>query len=208
MSEESTVFVIDDDQSLREALEWLLESIDLPVETFSSANEFLEAHDPARPGCLVVDIRMPGMSGLELQAQLNERDSKVPIIVITGHGDVPTCVRAFEGGAFAFLEKPVNHQQFLDHIQRAIEHDRERRALRKDNAHLVPQINSLTPREREVMDLIAGGKTMKQVAGMLKISIQTCSKHRARVLEKLGVDTDVELVRLLLEGAPTGTGTD
>lgn len=197
----STVFVVDDDQSLREALEWLLESIDLPVETYASANEYLEAHDPDRPGCLVLDIRMPGMSGLELQSKLSERKSAIPIIVITGHGDVPTCVRAFEGGAFAFLEKPVNNQQFLDHIQRAIEHDRECRRTRRDHPHLIPKIESLTPREREVMDLIAGGKTMKQVASLLSISIQTCSKHRARVLEKLDVETDVDLVRLLLEGS-------
>ena len=200
MNDESTVFVIDDDQSLRDALEWLLESIHLRVEKFASANEFLDAYDPQRPGCLVLDIRMPEMSGLELQSQLNERKSNLPIIVITGHGDVPTCVRAFEGGAFAFLEKPVNHQQFLDHIQRAIEHNQELRRIQRDSPGLVPQLESLTPREREVMDLVASGKTMKQVASLLKISIQTCSKHRARVLEKLGAETDVELVRLLLEG--------
>jgi RNA polymerase sigma factor (sigma-70 family) len=198
MSSESTVFLVDDDQSLREALQWLLESVELPVEVFASAAEFLAAYDPARPGCIVLDIRMPGMSGLELQSQLNQKESPPPIIVITGHGDVPTCVRAFEGGAFAFLEKPVNHQQFLDHIQRAIEQDQENRQAGPASPELAAKIEKLTPREREVMDLLASGKTMKQIAMQLEISIQTCSKHRSRVLEKLGVDTDVELVRLLL----------
>lgn len=208
MNDESTVFLVDDDESLRDALVWLIGSVNLPVETFASAGAFLDAYDEDRSGCIVLDIRMPGMSGLDLQAQLNERRSTLPIIVITGHGDVPTCVRAFEGGAFAFLEKPINHQQFLDHIQRAIEHERNCRRAREDTPHLVPQTETLTPREREVMDLIATGKTMKQIAGRLQISIQTCSKHRARVLEKLDVDTDVELVRLLLAAAPVQAEDD
>jgi RNA polymerase sigma factor (sigma-70 family) len=201
MNSQSTVFLVDDDKSLREALEWLLESVELPVEAFASASDFLAAYDPARPGCIVLDIRMPGMSGLKLQSQLNQKKSPLPIIVMTGHGDVPTCVRAFEEGAFAFLEKPVNHQHFLDHIQRAIEHDQENRRAGQSRPRLASKIETLTPREREVMDLIAAGKTMKQVATQLEISIQTCSKHRTRVLEKLDVETDVELVRLLLTAA-------
>jgi two-component system response regulator FixJ len=201
MTSESTVFLVDDDQSLREALEWLLESVELPVQAFASAGAFLEAYDPTRPGCVVLDIRMPGMSGLELQSQLNIKGSLLPIIVITGHGDVPTCVRAFEGGAFAFLEKPVNHQEFLDHIQRAIEHDQEKRRAGPASSHLAAKVATLTPRERVVMVLLAAGKTMKQIATQLDVSLQTCSKHRSRVLEKLGVDTDVELVRLLLTAA-------
>ena len=128
MNNRSTVFLIDDDESLREALQWLLESVHLPVETFASASDFLDAYDPIRPGCIVLDIRMPKMSGLELQSQLNQMKSSLPVIMITGHGDVPTCVRAFEGGAFAFLEKPVNHQDFLDHLYRAIEHDQKLRS--------------------------------------------------------------------------------
>jgi two-component system response regulator FixJ len=118
--------------------------------------------------------------------------------MITGHGDVPTCVRAFEGGAFAFLEKPINHQEFLDHLYRAIEHDQNKRSMAQSGPSLAAKLDSLSPREREVMELIAAGKTMKQVATQLEISIQTCSKHRARVLEKLDVGNDVELVRLLL----------
>ncbi|NIL98812.1 MAG: response regulator [Planctomycetales bacterium] len=204
MNSDSTVFLVDDDQSLREALEWLLESVELPVEVFASAAEFLANYDPARPGCLVLDIRMPGMSGLELQKQLNLTASPLPVIVITGHGDVPTCVRAFEGGAFGFLEKPVNHQDFLDHIQRAIEHDRKNRRTAGGQPRLQAKIETLTPREREVMELLASGKTMKQISKQLDISFQTCSKHRARVLEKLDVDTDVELVRLLLTATSDG----
>lgn len=198
MNSKSTVFLIDDDESLREALKWLLESVHLPVETFTSASDFLDAYDPIRPGCIVLDIRMPSMSGLELQRQLNQMKSSLPIIMITGHGDVPTCVRAFEGGAFAFLEKPINHQEFLDHLYRAIEHDQDTRRMAQSSPSLGSKLESLSPREREVMELIAAGKTMKQVATQLEISIQTCSKHRARVLEKLDVGNDVELVRLLL----------
>lgn len=201
MNSKSTVFLIDDDESLREALQWLLESVHLPVETFASASDFLNAYDPDRPGCIVLDIRMPSMSGLELQRQLNQMKSSLPIIMITGHGDVPTCVRAFEGGVFAFLEKPINHQDFLDQLYRAIEHDQESRNSGQARPDLGLKLESLSPREREVMELIATGKTMKQVAVQLEISIQTCSKHRARVLEKLNVGNDVELVRLLLKAA-------
>ncbi len=196
MPSEATVFLVDDDESLREALIWLLESVDLRVETFASAAEYLDAFDADRPGCLVLDVRMPGMSGLELQKQLRESGVELPVIVVTGHGDVPMCVQAFENGAFAFLEKPVNHQKFLDEIHRAIERDAETRRDRVSDLSL--RLETLSAREREVMDLIADGNSMKQIASEFKISIQTCSKHRARVLEKMGVSNDVELVRLLL----------
>ena len=125
MHREPTVVLVDDDESVRDALKWLIESVDLRVDTYSSAAEFLTSFDPAAPGCLVLDVRMPGMSGLELQKQLVESGVEIPVIVITGHGDVPMCVQAFENGAFSFLEKPINHQKFLDEIHRAIEHDLE-----------------------------------------------------------------------------------
>ena len=193
---EATVFLVDDDESLRDALMFLLESVDLHVEGFASAADFLACFDPQRPGCLVLDIRMPGMSGLTLQKQLVESAIHLPVLIITGHGDVPMCIQAFQNGAFAFLEKPVNHQEFLDEIYRAIEHDAQRR--RQKESGVLGLIESLSPREKEVMDLIVAGKPMKLIATQLGISIQTCSKHRARVLDKLRVSNDVELVRLLL----------
>jgi FixJ family two-component response regulator len=196
MTDEATVFLVDDDESLRDALSFLLESVDLRVESFSSAAEFLSRFDPERPGCLVLDIRMPGMSGLSLQKHLVESGIRIPVLIITGHGDVPMCVQAFQNGAFAFLEKPVNHQEFLDEIQRAIEHDAQHR--RDQESSVAARIEQLSPREREVMELIVAGKPMKLIATQLGISIQTCSKHRARVLDKLDVNNDVELVRLLL----------
>jgi two-component system response regulator FixJ len=191
-----TVFLVDDDQSLREALVWLLESVKLTIETFASAVDFLEQFDPGRVGCLVLDIRMPGMSGLELQKQLREKGVEIPIIFVTGHGDVPMCVQAFETGAFAFLEKPLNHQKFLDEIHRAIDYDME--SHRQRSARGTQSAEALSPREREVMELVVEGKSIKQIAGLLGISIQTCSKHRSRILEKMHVGNDVELVRLLL----------
>ncbi len=200
MPDEPTVFLVDDDRSVRDALKWLIESIHLPVETFASAGQFLADFDPARPGCLVADIRMPGMSGLELQHELRARHASIPIILITGHGDVPMCVRAFESGAFGFLEKPVNEQQLLDSIQRAIEDDRKNRQQVVVAADLAPRIELLTERERELMDLLVAGKSMKQVAARLGISLPTCSKHRTRVLEKMQVQNDVELVRFVLTG--------
>jgi two-component system response regulator FixJ len=204
MSESPTVFLVDDDESVRNALRWLIESIGLPVEVFESAHEFLAACDPARPGCLVLDVRMPRMSGLDLQEELAGRQIHLPIIMITGHGDVPMCVKAFERGAFGFLEKPVNHQHLLDQVQRAIMADRKQRDRFAASPALDEQLRQLTPRELEVMELLVSGKTMKNIASELSISVQTCSKHRARVLEKLGVDNDVELVRLVVSSHPTG----
>ncbi len=193
-----TVFLVDDDPGVREAIQFLVESVALAVETFTSADEFLAAYDPSRPGCLVLDIRMPGTSGLELQEQLLARQSKLPVIMITGHGDVPLCVRAFEGGAFAFVEKPIDHQVLLDHIHRAIRADAQRRQACAERPEIAAKIEQLTPREHEVMGLLVDGKTMKKIASELEISIQTCSKHRAKVLQKLGVENDVELVHLML----------
>ena len=198
MCDEATVFLVDDDASVREALQWLFESMDLRVRPFNSATAFLDAFDPTQPGCLVADIRMPGMSGLELQETLRAQHVDMPIIFVTGHGDVPLCVRAFEGGAYAFVEKPVDHQLLLDHINKAIAKDFENRRQRHAAPNLADRLQLLTLREREIMDLLTAGKTMKQIAGDLEISIQTASKHRARVLEKMQVENDVELVRLIL----------
>lgn len=201
MPREPTVVLVDDDKSVRESLQWLIESIDLRVVTYGSAAEFIESFDPFAPGCLVLDVRMPGMSGLELQENLAAHRCGLPVIIITGHADVPMSIRAFERGAFAFLEKPVNQQVLLEKISKAIEQDRINRqqAIPDD---IDQRIAQLTPREREVMDLLVAGHTMKQIASQLQISVPTCSKHRTNVLEKLEVDNDVRLA-LFVHGRPT-----
>ena len=201
MQSEPTVILVDDDQSVRESLQWLIESVDLRVVTYGSAAEFIESFDPLAPGCLVLDVRMPGISGLELQENLAAHRCGLPVIIITGHADVPMSVRAFEGGAFAFLEKPVNQQVLLEKISKAIEQDRMNRqeAIPEDIDRRIAQ---LTPREREVMDLLVAGHLMKQIASQLQISVPTCSKHRTEVLEKLEVDNDVRLA-LCVRGGTT-----
>jgi two-component system response regulator FixJ len=201
MQSEPTVILVDDDQSVRESLQWLIESVDLRVVTYGSAAEFIESFDPLAPGCLVLDVRMPGISGLELQENLAAHRCGLPVIIITGHADVPMSVRAFEGGAFAFLEKPVNQQVLLEKISKAIEQDRMNRqeAIPEDIDRRIAQ---LTPREREVMDLLVAGHLMKQIASQLQISVPTCSKHRAKVLEKLEIDNDVRLA-LCVHGRTT-----
>jgi FixJ family two-component response regulator len=195
MQNEATVVLVDDDRDVREALKWLIESVDLRVETFSSATEFLESFDPTTQGCLILDVRMPGISGLELQENLAAHQCGLPVIIISGHADVPMCVRAFEAGAFAFLEKPVNQQNLLEQVQKAIELDKKNRNEIMPLDDIKSRISLLTPREQEVMDLLVTGNSMKQIASKLQISLPTCSKHRTKVLDKLGVDNDVQLVR-------------
>ncbi len=195
MHREPTVVLVDDDQSVRDALKWLIESVELRVDAYASATEFLDSFDPAAPGCLVLDVRMPGMSGLELQENLAAHKCGLPVIIITGHADVAMCVRAFEGGAFAFLEKPVNQQDLLEQIEKAIEQDRKNRQESMPADDIQDRVARLTPREREVMDLLVAGQSMKQIAEELQISLPTCSKHRASVLEKMDVGNDVQLVR-------------
>lgn len=193
-----TVFVVDDDESIRDSLRWLLDSVQLKSESFASAIEFLNAYDPSQPGCLVLDIRMPGMSGFDLQAELKNRQITLPIVVMTGHGDVPMCVRAFDGGAFAFVEKPVNQQALLGYIQKALVKDAEDRTRGELAPEIAARRQRLTPREHEVMEHLLRGKALKQIAAELQVSIPTVSKHRTQVLEKMCVDNDVELVKLLL----------
>ena len=201
MQTEPTVILVDDDETVRESLKWLIESVDLRVVTYGSAAEFIESFDPLAPGCLVLDVRMPGTSGLELQENLAAHRCGLPVIIITGHADVPMSVRAFEGGAFAFLEKPINQQVLLEKISKAIEQDKINRqeAVPDD---IDQRIARLTSREREVMDLLVAGHSMMKIAGKLQISVPTCSKHRTKVLEKLEVDNDVRLA-LCIHGRTT-----
>ncbi len=205
MSPEPTVYLVDDDEALRRSFEWLIGSVDLNVETFASASEFLEAYEPENPGCLVVDVRMPAMSGLELLSRLGLERVTMPTIVITGYGDVPTAVRCMKSGAMDFIEKPFNDQLILDRIQQGIERDARQRqeyAKRKDS---VRRLRSLTPREHEVMTLVVAGKSNKEVARDLKISPKTVEVHRANVMFKMHAESFAELVRLV-ERCPADRG--
>lgn len=195
MSTEPTVFVVDDDEAVRRAMELLFESVGLNREVYPSAEDFLRGYDPSRPGCLVLDLRMPGTSGLRLQEILAERGMDIPIIFITGHGDVATSVRAMKAHAFDFLAKPFNDQDLLDRIYEAIEWDLNTRRKRAGIAEIDALIGSLTPREREIMAMIVDGKSSKVMAADLNISDKTVQTHRARVMEKMHVKSVAALVR-------------
>ncbi len=201
----ATVFVIDDDEAIRDSLRLLLKSVGLPVRTCASAQEFLPVYDPRQPGCLVVDIRMPGMSGLELQQQLNLQGATIPLIFITGHGDIPMAVEAMQHGAFDFLQKPFRDQDLLDRVQRALERDRTMRTQLKATDQIRARFDSLTPREREVLDLVTAGKPNKVMAGDLGVSQRTVEIHRARVMEKMQAGSLAQLVRMIIDLGQTSS---
>jgi FixJ family two-component response regulator len=190
------VFVVDDDASFRESLKDLLCSIGLRVETFASAQEFLQSKRPDVPSCLVLDVRLKGLSGLDLQKRMIEGGIDIPIIFITGHGDVPMTVQAMKAGAVEFLTKPFRDQDLLDAIQQALERDRRGREQRAEIAELRKRFDSLTRREREVMALVAAGLLNKQVAGELGTSEASVKVHRQHVMEKIGAGSLAELVRM------------
>jgi len=193
---EQIVFVIDDDESMREALKSLIRSVGLSVETFASAHEFLQSRRPDIPACLILDVRMPGLSGLDLQRDLTEANIHIPIIFITGHGDIPMSVRAMKAGAVEFLTKPFRDQDLLDAIQQALERDRLVRSQRADNAELLNRYHSLTPRETEVFGLVVKGMLNKQIALQLGTSEITIKLHRRQVMEKMHADSLADLVRM------------
>lgn len=196
MQPEPTVFVVDDDPAVRQSFKWLVGSIGLNVQTFSCAQDFIREYDPADSGCLVVDVRMPGMSGIELQEKLTSEGVVIPIIVVTAYGDVPTAVRAMKRGAVDFIEKPYNDQAMLDRIQLCIERDAKIRRERQAEREVAWRVERLTPREREVFDLIVAGSSNKQVARVLEISPKTVEAHRAKVMDKMAVGSLAELVQL------------
>jgi RNA polymerase sigma factor (sigma-70 family) len=197
------VYVVDDDAAVRDGLKWLIESVELQVAPCPSAQAFLDAYDPTRPGCLVLDVRLRGMSGLDLQAELARLDISIPTIVVTGHGDVPMAVRAMKLGAIDFVEKPFNDQELLERIQRAIEADQEARQGDRERAEACALLATLSPREREVLDLLVLGKANKEVADQLGLSTRTVEGHRARLMEKLACGSLAELVRLSLRAQPS-----
>ena len=196
------VFVVDDDEGVRNSLRFLLKSVGLETRALASASEFLDAYQPAQPGCLVLDVRMPGMSGLELQQQLNLRGAVIPVIFITGHGDIPMAVEAMQQGAFDFLQKPFRDQDLIDRIQRALERDGRNRAALDEHARIRERLDSLTPREREVLALMTRGKPNKIMAAELGLSQRTVEIHRARVMEKSGAASLAQLVRMVLDLEP------
>ena len=194
-----TIIVVDDDDAVRTALRLLIKSLGLPVETFASGQEFLDSFDGDRPGCLVVDIRMPGMSGLELQAKLNEIHSITPLVFISGHGDIPMAVEAMQHGAVDFIQKPFRDQDLIDRIHQALDLDRANRAALKGRDTIIERIRTLTPREHEVLALVAAGKANKVIAGDLDVSQRTVEIHRARVMEKMNASSLAHLVRMVIE---------
>jgi len=193
---EPTVFIIDDDEAVRDSIKELASSVGLAAATFRSALEFLEAFDAARPGCLVLDVRMARMSGLALQAKLDEMGARIPIVFISGHGDIAMAVNAIKAGAVDFVQKPYHEQQLLDAINEALRKDAALRAPKGDGSGLAERLGTLTAREREVMDLALKGLPSKVIAKELGISHRTVELHRSRLLEKLGVSSVTELMRL------------
>jgi two-component system, LuxR family, response regulator FixJ len=192
------VFVVDDDPAMRDSLRWLIESTGLSVETFADAQTFLARIRPDLPGCLVLDVRMPGMSGLDLQAELARRGVGLPTIVVTGHAEVPMAVRAVKAGAIDFIEKPFSDQLLLDRVRQGIEMDRLERDGRARRADVLRRMSLLTQREREVLDLVVAGRANKEIAATLRLSPKTIEVHRSHVMEKMQASSVAELVRLAL----------
>jgi FixJ family two-component response regulator len=193
---DGVVFVVDDDASLRESLEDLIRSVGLRVEAFASAQEFLHSQRLDLPGCLVLDVRLQGPSGLDLQKRMAEADIEIPIIFISGYGDIPMTVQAMKAGAVEFLTKPFRDQELLDAIQQALELDHRARARRAKIEELHSRYRSLTPREREVIALVVAGLLNKQIAGELGTSEASVKVHRQHVMEKMGAGSLADLVRI------------
>ncbi len=195
MTEHSTVFVVDDDPGALESLRWMLQQADFHVQAFRSSREFLDSYRPEESGCLILDVRMPDMDGLELQEALRERKIRLPIIFITAYGDVPTCALAFRGGATDFLEKPVNDKVLLEHIERLMAQQAECRGD-IDATCFGDRLSLLTPTETEVLEALILGRSIKEIARGRKVSVQTVWRHQTNIFHKIGVESHIELVRV------------
>jgi RNA polymerase sigma factor (sigma-70 family) len=195
---EPTVFIVDDDQEVREAIQLLMKSVGVTALSFASAQAYLDQLDCDRPGCLILDVRMKGMSGLDLQERLAQGPLHPPIIIITGHGDVPMAVRAVKAGAVDFIEKPFNDQTLLDAVHRAFDQDARNRGQALRIADIQERLARLTPREREILDQVIGGKRNKTIAADLGISQSTVEAHRAKVMEKLEARSLSDLMRMMM----------
>jgi len=194
-----TAYVVDDDESIRTLWRWLMESNGVAVRTFATATEFIESYRSGDAGCLVLDLRLPGMSGLELQEYLNSKGIEIPIVFVTGHGDVPAAVSALKGGAVDFIEKPFSHREVLSIIENALQRDAENREKRARRSRIAGRLAMLTEREREVLQRVIEGKPNKIIAADLDISMKTVEFHRAKVMEKMGVTSVAELVQFAMQ---------
>jgi len=193
-----TAFVVDDDEAIRTLWRWLMESNGIAVQTFASAAEFIDHYDGVAAGCLVLDLKLPGMSGLELQEYLRRKRIDIPIVIVTGHADVPSAVTALKGGAVDLIEKPFNYREVVSIVRKAFARDAENRERRARHDHIRSRIGSLTERERSVLQRVMEGKPNKVIAGELDISIKTVEVHRAKLMEKMGAGSVAELVQAAL----------
>jgi len=196
------VYIIDDDQSVRESLVWLLGSIDLEVLQFESGEQFLAEDISTQPGCAIVDVRMPGISGLEILRHICDKQLHIAVIVVTGHADVAMATRAMKQGAYDFIEKPYNDQQLLDSVQGAIKHSAEFHAQSTQHSEVVQRLNLLSPRETDVLEHIKHGHINKVIADKLSLSVKTIESHRARIMQKMQAHSLAELLRLIYQGKP------
>lgn len=194
------VYIVDDDVAMRESLEFLVSSVGMNVLTFASASDFLEQVSDNASGCVVLDVRMPGMSGLDLQEHLTQNRFAMPVIIVTGHADVPMAVRALKSGAYDFIEKPFNDQVLLECIQRALEEESQAKVRLDRQREIDGRIDTLTPRERQVMEMVVSGMANKQVAAELGLSEKTIEVHRKHVMEKMGAGNVADLIRMALAG--------
>lgn len=204
MNAQPTVFIVDDDPAMRDSLGFLIGSVGRKVETCESAEDFLGKYDSDRPGCIVLDVRMPGLSGLELMEKMNEDRFAPPVILITGHGDIPMAVRALKAGAFDFIEKPFSDQVLLERIQQALQRDTTDRASERDRTEIERRAARLTARETQVFELVVSGKPNKVVASDLGLSQKTVEVHRAHVMEKMRAESFADLVKMAVVLGVTG----
>jgi len=194
-----TVYIVDDDAAVRHFLSSLIRSVDLRTEEFASSREFLVSYQPNQPGCLLLDIRMPGMSGLELQHELHARGITLPVIILTGHGNVQVAVHAMKAGAVDFIEKPFNNELLIDRVQKSVAASLKEHQTRVDQNAVLTKMKSLTPREHQVLNLVVAGETNRNIAQRLNISVKTVEIHRAGMMEKMQAKSLVDLVKMAVE---------